>query len=617
MRLFSELIHMMRRPAIRQFCNSPLQRAATNIGAANRKHRVHRVLPTITDAASCWNVDVSGGEWFLWPTVCLALLSLSVVGTALSRADELSINEEAFVAAVESIRIEDLKTHVGTLASDALQGREAGTTSGHAASAYLVQELRKRRVTPAAPDGQFIQEFNGSMRNVLACVKGRDPSIADEVVIVCAHYDHVGFGTPRNSRGPIGYIHNGADDNASGTAALLEVIDAMHSLPQPPRRTVLFAFWDGEEKGLLGSKHWVSSPTVPLSRVKLVINSDMIGRLRPEGIEVTGSRVARGLRRLVSQSNSSAVLGGERLTSVTPARADSVSDKTTVQGISATITNSPEWKLAPKAPLDFTWQIRADSDHHPFIAANVPALMLHTGKHDDYHRPSDDADKLNYEGIQRVSRLMLLIAMRAAEANDLPSFRPEVHQETEVLQKQIEQPPVAPPSRLGIAWKIDLAKQRIVEVTDVAPKSPADEAGLKAGDRVLAFGGHTVSDFEDFRTLVMTAPTPVTAVVQRLGEAGPRELSVKMIGEPTRLGILWRTDEAEPNCLILTQVLHCSPADLAGLKPHDRILRIGGQPVSTGESFRQQVQSLSGPIAVNYERSGVIDSTAIDVIPVR
>ena len=614
MRLISELIDVMRRTATLQFYDSTRQRAATDIGTANRERR--EVLD-ITDAERCLNVDASGGEWFLWPTLCLAVLSLGAFGTALSYADELSINDEAFVTAVESIRVEDLKTHVGTLASDALQGREAGTASGNAASAYLVQELRKRRVTPAAPDGHFIQEFNGSMRNVLSCVKGRDPRVADEVVIVCAHYDHVGYGTPRNSRGPIGYIHNGADDNASGTAALLEVIDAMHSLPQPPRRTVLFAFWDGEEKGLLGSKHWISSPTVPLSRIKLVINSDMIGRLRPEGIEVTGSRVARGLRRLVSESNSSAVLGGERLTSVTPARADSLSDKTTVQGISATISNSTVWKLAPKAPLDFTWQIRADSDHHPFIAANVPALMLHTGKHDDYHRPSDDADKLNYEGIQRVSRLMLLIAMRAAEADDLPSFRPEVHQETEVVQKQIEQPPAAPPSRLGIAWKIDLAKQRIVEVTEVTPKSPADEAGLKAGDRVLTFGGYPVSDFEDFRTLVMTAPTPVKAVVQRPGEAGPRELSVKMIGEPTRLGILWRTDEAEPNCLVLTQVSQRSPADLAGLKPHDRILRIGGQPISTGESFRQQIQSLSGPIAVTYERSGVIDSTAIDVIPVR
>lgn len=554
--------------------------------------------------------------------ISVAAIFLRLIASTSSQASEPSrypsqIDDAAVAPAVESIRVDDIKRHVGTLASDALQGREAGTTSGHAASAYLIQELRKQGATPAANDGQFIQEFDGTMRNILSCVKGRDPRLTGEVVIICAHYDHVGFGTPRNSRGPVGFIHNGADDNASGTAALLEVIEAMQSLPQAPRRTVLFAFWDGEEKGLLGSKHWISSPTVPLSQIKLVINSDMVGRLRPEGIEITGTRVVRGLRRFVSAANSSATLGREQPPSVVPARADSQADKTTVKGISATNADSLEWKLAPKAPLDFTWQIRADSDHHPFIAANVPALMLHTGKHDDYHRPSDDADKLNYEGIQRVSRLMLLLALRAAEADELPAFRPEAHQETEVFQKQVEQPPSPPPSRLGIAWKIDLAKQRIVEVTEVSPRSPADEAGLKAGDRIIEFGGHTVSEFEDFRTLAMTAPTPATVLVQRLGEAGPREFNVKLIGQPTRLGILWRTDDVEPNCLIITQVQNRSPADLAGLKPHDRILRVGGESISTGELFRQQVQSSNGQMTVTYERSGIIDSTVIDLVPIR
>lgn len=548
----------------------------------------------------------------------ITVLFVSVFAMAVAGGSEPSnsrIDDDSVVTAVESIRIEDLKTHVGTLASDALQGREAGTTNGHAASAYLVQELRKRRVIPAAVEGQFFQEFNSSMRNVLCCVKGRDPRVADDVVIVCAHYDHVGFGTPRNSRGPVGYIHNGADDNASGTAALLEVIEAMQSLPQPPRRTVLFAFWDGEEKGLLGSKHWVSAPTVPLSRIKLVINADMVGRLRSEGVEVTGSRVARGLRRIVTDANSFVTFGNGGAAPVIPARADSETDTSIIKGASATSVSEAEWRLAPKAPLDFIWQIRADSDHHPFIAANVPALMLHTGKHDDYHRPSDDADKLNYEGIQRVSRLMLLLALRAAEADELPPYRQKALLETEVVQKQIEQPLAAPPSRLGIGWKIDLAKQRIVEVTEVVPQSPADQAGLKVRDRVLKFGGHAVSDFEDFRTLVLTSPVSVTAIVQRLGEAEPRELTVKLVGEQTRLGILWRTDDAEPGNLILTQVLYRSPADLAGLKPFDRILRIGDQPVTTSEAFRQLTQSLPSPITLTYERLGMIEATAINVVP--
>ena len=93
-----------------------------------------------------------------------------------------AIDESAIVVAAESIRVEDLKTHVGTLASDALQGREAGTVNGHAASAYLVRELRQRHVAPAAGEGQFVQEFHGGMRNVLAAVRGRDPRLAREDV---------------------------------------------------------------------------------------------------------------------------------------------------------------------------------------------------------------------------------------------------------------------------------------------------------------------------------------------------------------------------------------------------------------------------------------------------
>ncbi|HLQ44400.1 MAG TPA: M28 family peptidase, partial [Planctomycetaceae bacterium] len=379
--------------------------------------------------------------------------------------------------------------------------------------------------------------------------------------------------------------------------------------------TLLFAFWDGEEKGLLGSTHWVSAPTWPLTRIKLVINADMIGRLRSEGVEVTGTRVARGLRRLVAESNSSLTIRTGAKPAVLPESVDSETDEAIVKGVSATNAEANDMQLTPKVPLDFTWQLRADSDHHPFIAAGVPALMLHTGKHDDYHRPSDDADKLNYEGIQRVSRLMLLLALRAAETDELSPFRPAGRSETEVHQRQIELPLAAPASRLGIAWQPDFAKQRIVEVTTLVPKSPADEASLRVGDRIRTFGGHAVGDFADFRTLVMTSPEVTTATVERLDEAGPRTLSVRLAGEPTRLGLTWRTDDAEPNCVILTQVLPHSPADHAGLKPQDRVLWIGDQPIPTSDSFRQYAQSLPSPIRVTFERGGVIQVTTIEAAP--
>lgn len=532
-----------------------------------------------------------------WRFVALSHFALLCVAPYLAAAEDEAtpLEDRDIAAAAESIRVEELKPHIATLASDALQGREGGSAGGQAASAYLIQQLRKQGFATAA-EGLDVQEFPGGMRNILACVPGSDARLRDEVVIVAAHFDHVGFGTQRNSRGPIGYVHNGADDNASGVAALLEVIEAIRSLPRLPRRTLLFAFWDGEEKGLLGSKHWIASPTRPLKQVKLVINADMIGRLRPEGVELTGTRAARGLRQFVSDANSADF-------SETGSRSRETS------GVeNRTLTSSA---LRPRLPLDFTWDMRADSDHHPFFAAGIPALMLHTGKHDDYHRPSDDADKLNYEGTQRLARLMLLLALRAAEAAELPAFRAESRGETKDHQRRIEQPLPAPAARLGITWDSKLSEQRIVEITEITPQSPAAVAGLRIGDRIERFAGYTVSEVTDFRTLVVIADREVAAFVQRPGRSEPLELSVRLAGEPSPLGLSWRIDEAESDSVILTQVLPHSPAALAGLKPLDRIRSIGDRPASSGQ-LRDSAISL--PVTVTIERDGVISTASIATI---
>lgn len=561
------------------------------LGSSANVSRVGRTLLSVLRSAIRCRVGQDCPTYGVGAFVAL-LLVLCATRTLIA-ADRI-LDHSSLTSAVESIRVEDLKTHVNTLASDALQGREAGTTAGHAASAYLVQELRKQAVAPAGPGGHYLQEFNGAMRNILASVPGRDAKLRDEVVIVCAHYDHIGYGTPRNSRGPIGYIHNGADDNASGTAGLLEVIEAVRSLPQPPRRTLLFAFWDGEEKGLLGSKHWITAPTRPLNQIKLVINADMIGRLRPEGVEVTGTRAARGLRDLVSEANCAKFV-------VPP-----------LGGIQS-ISNPPEdgtTNLATQARLDFTWDMRADSDHHPFFAAGIPALMLHTGKHDDYHRPSDDADKINYAGTQQLARLMLMLALRAAEADELPTFRPESRGETKEHQRQIEQPRPSPAPRLGLTWNSQLSEQRIVEVIDVAPQSPAAAAGFHIGDRLERFAGYAVSDVADFRSLVVIADRDVTATVRRPGRSDPLELSVRLNGEPTRLGLTWRTDDAEPNVVILTQVLPHSPAALAGLQPLDRVRTFGDHP-ATHAHVTQAATSLPLPIQLTFERDGILATTSI------
>ncbi len=231
------------------------------------------------------------------------LHTLPLVILAFLTQGSLAVENLALEAAIESIQSKQLQKHVDVLADDSFEGREAGSRGGRAAGTYLLKQIRELGLEGGGANGSYVQMFQGNFRNLLGVLPGSDPDLKDEVIVLGAHYDHVGYGTRRNSKGPIGYIHNGADDNASGTSGLLEVAEALCSLPTPPRRTVLFAFWDGEEKGLLGSKHWVSDPTISLDRIKLMINVDMIGRPNPNRLEVSGTRSLAGLRELVVRQN--------------------------------------------------------------------------------------------------------------------------------------------------------------------------------------------------------------------------------------------------------------------------------------------------------------------------
>jgi Zn-dependent M28 family amino/carboxypeptidase len=182
-----------------------------------------------------------------------------------------------------------------------------------AAGNYLAKAFSAAGLTPAGENGSYFQGFNGNCRNILGIVAGSDAALKQEVIAIGAHYDHVGYGRNGNSFGPIGYIHNGADDNASGTAAILEMIDAIKRLPTPPKRSLLFVLWDAEEDGLIGSRHWIARPTIPLARVKLYINLDMVGRLKNDRVEVYGSRTLAGSRRLLAEENADAKLRRLRL----------------------------------------------------------------------------------------------------------------------------------------------------------------------------------------------------------------------------------------------------------------------------------------------------------------
>lgn len=489
-------------------------------------------------------------------------------GTLEARADD----PPELKAALASVTVEELKKHVEFLASDTLQGREAGTVGNHAAGTYLVTELKKSALKPMGDGGEWFQYFNGNMRNILGVLPGSDESLKNEWVLVGGHYDHVGFGAPNNSRGPIGYVHNGADDNASGTTALLEVIEALSESKLPLRRTVLFAFWDGEEKGLLGSRHFAANPKRPLDQLKLVLTADMLGRLRESGLEITGWRTGFGLRQWVTRQN------------------------------------------AESLRIDFNLRYVPESDHWPFFERGVPSIMLHTGKHDDYHRPSDDAELINVKGLQKVTQTLLRMTVAAANADSLPLFRDAAREELPELNALAKLgPPARPltprPARLGVSFDPELEAKHIVKVVSVQPAGPADRAGIKVGDEIVEFGGRRLSDGVEFGAIVLAAPQEVEAKIKRGDEN--LSLKVKLNGEPVRVGLTLKRDTAEPGSAIVAGIVESSEAHRRGLQIGDRILAIGGKPVSSmpeTADIGEQLASPMSPVEVQIEREGRLET---------
>lgn len=400
-------------------------------------------------------------------------------------------------AARASITEDQLHRHADLLAGDSLEGREAGSRGGQAAARYLEQQMKAAGLVPAATETSYVQPFRGTMRNLLGKIPGADPEVADEIILVGAHYDHVGYGSPQNSYGPWGYIHNGADDNASGVAALLETIEAIQTVDYAPRRTILFAFWDGEEKNLLGSRHWVETHADQLRRVRLAMNVDMVGRMVDGKLIIGGTRTGFGLRRLLSTR-----------------------------------------ALPSGVAIDYTWEYKENSDHWPFYERSIPSLYVHTGTHDDYHRPTDDVERLNIAGIRQTADFLLTALVEAADAAELPTFRPAARFDT-LTRKQTQEAPLPPsnqPARVGLAWRADPAEPDAVFVTRVSRGSPAEAAGLKLLDRIYEVDGLGVEGqaelLERVQEKLASDPSSLALLVERRGRLMDVEIDLREV-EPS------------------------------------------------------------------------------------
>ncbi|MFM9114644.1 MAG: M28 family peptidase [Planctomycetota bacterium] len=484
-----------------------------------------------------------------------------------------SVERKALEEALNRIRVESLQNHVHVLADDQFEGREAGSRGGVAAARYLVKQFEDLGLQPAGDQGSYKQAFNAGFHNLLGMIEGSDPVLRKEVVLFGAHYDHVGYGTPRNSYGPYGVVHNGADDNASGTACLLTLANTISKLPEPPKRTILFALWDGEEKGLLGSQHWTTTPTMSLQRVVFAFNLDMIGRLRDERVEVYGVRTTRGLRRLLSRANFD-------------------------EGLQ----------------LDFNWELKANSDHHSFYTHSIPVLMFHTGLHEDYHRPSDDVQKIDWAGAQRVTRLALRSLIEVADAPQVAGFRVASRTENPTNRSQIEIEHPLPPPRLGARW-VPTEDRKGVEITGLVNGSAAERGGLQVRDRIVRCNDQPVVDSDQLRKQVLAAPSPLQLLVERPGLAAPVAMEIPIDGRPIRIGLTWRDDDAEPGSVLVTMVVPGSPANLAGLQTRDRIYELNGQPIADAKDFGDRLTTAPGPIELLIDRRGKLQTLTLQITP--
>jgi Tol biopolymer transport system component len=318
--------------------------------------------------------------------------------------------------------------------------------------------------------GVGVEHIHKTDRNVIGCIPGE----TDEWVVVGAHYDHLGMGRGNSSlakAGEEGKVHPGADDNASGTAAVIEIAASLAKGTPKPRRGIIFALWSGEEIGLIGSNSFVEKPPVELSKVVAYINFDMVGRLKDNKLTMQAVGSSKSWLRLLEKRN---VAAGFQL------------------GL----------QEDPYLPTDVT----------SFYPKRIPVLNFFTGSHEDYHRPSDTADKVNYEGLERIAKFAKAIVQDVATAPDRPDF-------SRVERK--EQGGGRDTMRAYLGSIPDYATEvKGVKLSGVRGGSPAEKGGLKGGDVIVEFGAQKIANIYDY-TYALDAVKigqPVKMTVEREGK---------------------------------------------------------------------------------------------------
>lgn len=381
-----------------------------------------------------------------------------------------------------------MQEDVTFLASDSLGGRETGTEFEIKAANYIKERMQSIGLQSKGREGNFYQTFSFKPKNdphqEVKYVSG-DSTItgtnvigylnnqADKTVIIGAHYDHLGMGGEGSLYREGEAIHNGADDNASGVAVLLQLADSL-AKSEHKGNNYLFIAFSGEEIGLLGSNYFVKNPTIDLTKANYMINMDMVGRLR---------------------ENETLSISGTGTTPIWP------------QVLNST---NPGFKLVMKESGV------GPSDHTSFYLQDIPVLHFFTGQHEDYHKPTDDPEKLNYEGMKMILNYIYDV-IKELDGSTKLKFNKTKNESEEVPRFKVA---------LGVVPDY-LFDGKGMRIDGVSEDRPAQKAGLQKGDVVIQLGDSTVTDMMSYMRALSTFEEGSTTkvVVARKGDKIEAEIT--------------------------------------------------------------------------------------------
>ena len=380
-----------------------------------------------------------------------------------------------------------LQEDVAFLANDSLAGRETGTPEELVAANYLQQRMETIGLQAKGNANTYFQTFtfkpktdphsevqfvNGDSTTTGTNVIGYIDNQANKTVIIGAHYDHLGMGGDGSLYADGEAIHNGADDNASGVGVMLKLAEKLKDSIKGSN--YLFIAFSGEEMGLLGSNYFSKNPTIDFKKANYMINMDMVGRLREDKtLSISGTGTAPIWNQVLNATN-------------------------------------PGFKLV------LSESGVGPSDHTSFYLQDIPALHFFTGQHEDYHKPSDDFDKLNYEGMEMIGNYIMEV-IAELDDDDKLAFRPTKNESENVPRFKVA---------LGVMpdYLFDGKGMRIDGVTE---GRPAAAAGLQKGDIVIQLGDSTVVDMMSYmRALsVFDEGNSTKVLVDRKGEQVEAEVT--------------------------------------------------------------------------------------------